>query len=62
MIAQLSSGHFDLADALFLIAAILFVIAAFLSAPTANPRPWWLSTLVFIAVGLACVATAFFVS
>lgn len=61
MIADISHGHVTLADWLFLIAAVVFVLAAILSASTAVARPSWLNTVTLTAVGLACVAVAWLV-
>ena len=55
MIATISSGHADLADALFLIAFVLFVIVTVF----AVVRNAWESAL--LAAGFACVALAWLV-
>lgn len=57
MLATISQGHADLADVLFLIAAILFAIVFVLKLlGTAIPPK-----VDFIAAGLACLAVAWFV-
>lgn len=59
MIAQIASGHVDLADVLFLIAFIIFVIAAVLSIIATTVKANIQNALPHI--GLALVALAFFV-
>jgi hypothetical protein len=59
VIADIESGNVDLADILFLIATVLFVIAGFLAwRPVADGRPLW---AVLISIGLACVSLGFLV-
>lgn len=56
MLAEITSGHQSLADVLFLIAAVLFVleaITAFVPTVPAKVR--------LLALGLACVAVAWLV-
>jgi hypothetical protein len=57
VIAAISSGHADLADALFLVAFILFVIV-FVLKMCGVPIP---PRVDLIAAGLACLALAWFV-
>jgi hypothetical protein len=57
MIAEISSGNVDTADVFFLIALILFVIAA-VSYATRRYTP---HAPAIVASGLACVALALFV-
>jgi hypothetical protein len=57
VIAAISSGHADLADVLFLVAFILFVIV-FVLKLLGTPIP---PRVDLIAAGLACVALAWFV-
>jgi hypothetical protein len=57
MIATLSTGHVDLADWLFLIAAILFVLAGVLAA-IQKPDPTHGALVPF---GLALIAVAWLV-
>ena len=57
MIATISSGHADLADVLFLVAFILFVIV-FVLKLVGVPIP---PKVDLIAAGLACLALAWFV-
>ena len=61
MIADISHGHITLADWLFLIAAVLFVLAAALAGYATAARPAWLNTTTLTAVGLACIAVAWLV-
>lgn len=61
MIAQLSSGHVDLADVLFLVALILFLIGFLLSVQTSSARPGWLTAGAMQLLGLAAFALAWFV-
>jgi hypothetical protein len=57
VIATISEGHADLADALFLVAFIIFVVLFLLQLfLVAIP-----ARLNLIAAGLACVALAWFV-
>lgn len=58
MIADISHGHVTFADWFFLIAAVLFVLAAVLAASARVERPTWLNTATLTALGLACVAVA----
>lgn len=58
MIADIAHGHVTFADWFFLIAAVLFVLAAVLAASTAVARPSWLNATTLTALGLACVAVA----
>lgn len=57
MIATISSGHADLADVLFLVAFILFVIVFALKLAGVPIPP----KVDLIAAGLACLALAWFV-
>jgi len=57
VIAAISEGHADLADVLFLVAFILFVIV-FLLKLFGVPIP---AKVDLIAAGLACLALAWFV-
>lgn len=61
LLADISSGHVDLAEWLFLIAAVLAVLAAIAAAPiTTMPKvAAWGASLVALALGL--VALAWFV-
>jgi len=60
VLADIESGNVDLADILFLVAVILFVIAGFLAwRPAIEGRPsLW---AVLVAIGLACVSLGFLV-
>lgn len=60
-LATISEGHPDFADVMFLVAFILFLLAAVLSIPPTNPRPAWLNAMVFLALGLASLALAWLV-
>ncbi len=57
MFATISEGHVDLADALFLIAFIIFAVWFILQAASVAIPP----KLNVLALGLACVSLAFFV-
>ena len=57
MLASLSEGHPDLADALFLIAAIIFALVFVLQAMAVAIPPKW----NFIALGLCLVSVGWFV-
>lgn len=59
MLADIASGHFDLADVLFLIAAIVFVVAALAAyLRQAAPRDW---VPCLIPLGLTLVSVALLV-
>lgn len=59
MLADIASGHFDLSDWLFLIAAIVFAVAAIAAyVRQAVPRDW---VPVLVPVGLALVSVAWLV-
>jgi hypothetical protein len=57
MLATIADGHIDLADFLFLLAFIVFVIAVVLDVMV-NPRPL---RSILVSAGLALVALAWFV-
>jgi hypothetical protein len=57
MIAEISSGHGDLSDVLFLVAFILFVLEAVVIV-IARPA---IGRGILIAAGLACLALAWLV-
>ena len=59
LLAQMVTGKVDLADALFLIAAILFALVAILWAVLVKPIP---VAHVLTAVALCLVAAAFWVT
>ena len=58
MLADIASGEVDWADALFLIAAVLFFIAALVAIPRPNPSraASYYSTLVGLGLTLVAVA------
>jgi len=60
MFADIESGNVDLADILFLVAVVLFIIAGFLAwrPPAVEGRPLW---AVLISIGLACVSLGWLV-
>lgn len=58
MLAVLSSGHADLADWLLLVAFVVFVIAAVAATPI-EPR---LTRVPWLAIGLALLTLALFVT
>lgn len=60
MIADVASGNAGLADILFLVGFILFVIAAVAEviARPSPPSPWW---RLLVASGLACMALGWLV-
>lgn len=63
MIADISTGHHALADVLYLVAFILFVleaVAIVFAGRTPPPGPA-IGRGILIAAGLACVALAFLV-
>lgn len=67
MLAQIADGHVDLADVLFLIAAIVFAIAAILPAFTHVRNPDGTSDtrvnfgLSLVPLGLCLLSVAWFV-
>jgi hypothetical protein len=60
VIADVASGNTGLADILFLVGFILFVIAAVAEviARPSPPSPWW---RLLVAAGLACVSLGWLV-
>ena len=61
MLAALSSGHADLADALFLAAFIIFVVIFVIKATVAAADTTMVGRLDLAAAGLACLSLAWFV-
>ncbi|MDF2732995.1 MAG: hypothetical protein K0S92_1629 [Desertimonas sp.] len=55
MIADIESGNVDLADILFLIAVVLFLVAGFMAF---QAKALWATV---VAVGLACVSLGWLV-
>ena len=60
MLAEIASGKTGLADVLFLVGFILFVLAFLTELPATRPNyaVWW---RLLCAAGLACVALAWLV-
>jgi len=61
MIAQLSEGHIDLADFLFLVAAIVFAIHVIYTWTHTPGEAKTKAAAVLIALGLCLVSVAWFV-
>lgn len=62
MIAQISEGHFDLADFLFLVAAVVFAVSVIYTWTHTPGDTKTKGAAVLIALGLCLVSTAWFVS
>lgn len=56
---SINNGHFGLANTLFIVALVLFVLGAILVARPYNDRPFY---ALLIAAGLACMSLALYVS